>query len=102
MNNFNHIHAWYFKHFKNIICNFKPSKVRQFIFDFFAFRYEPDEPRIVVSTTIPKSDIVAFINNREEYECIYLGADEENVQVVTEEPTDLFYEYMERINEQYN
>lgn len=68
------------------------------IAEFFAFRHSDydDEDRVVVSITVPKSDIITFI--KDEDECIYLGAfelDEDDIEIVTEEPTQLYYDYME-------
>ena len=68
--------------------------------EFFAFRNDAEE-RVVVSTTIPKSDILTFINNRNEYECICLAIDEEKAEIVAGEPTELYDEYLEEKEQRY-
>lgn len=66
------------------------------IAEFFAFRADFEEPRMVVKASVPKAEIKTFINAREEFECIWLLCNEEDVEIVTTKPTDFFYDYMER------
>lgn len=62
--------------------------------EFFAFRHNT-KGRIVVKTEVPKKEIVAFINERKEFECIYLSAISTMVSIVTDKPTKYFDCYIE-------
>ena len=65
--------------------------------EFFAFRDEYNrEDRVVVSAVVKKSSIITFINDRGEYECIFLDIFSIKPQIVTSEPTEYYDEYLER------
>ena len=65
--------------------------------EFFAFRVG-NRDRVVVSAVVKKSSIITFINNRDEYECIFLDIFSINPQIVTQEPTKYYDEYMRKKN----
>lgn len=65
--------------------------------EFFAFRHTKED-RLVVRLDVVKSSIVTFINERSEYECIYLLAFLVKPMIVTKKPTSYFKKYMERRN----
>ena len=67
------------------------------IAEFFAFRVG-NKDRVVVSAVVKKSSIITFINNRDEYECIFLDIFSINPQIVTQEPTKYYDEYMRKKN----
>lgn len=67
--------------------------------EFFAFRYET-EYRVVVSLVVKKSSIVTFINERNEYECIFLDVLSDEPTIVTQEPTAYYEEFMEKKDNQ--
>ena len=63
------------------------------IAEFFAFRNE-QEDTAVYSIEVDKEDIKAVFLSRNEFEAICFGGDE--VTLVTDEPTELYTNYMER------
>lgn len=65
--------------------------------EFFAFRDEYNrEDRVVVSAVVKKSSIITFINDRDEYECIFLDIFSIEPQMVTKEPTRYYDEFLEK------
>ena len=65
--------------------------------EFFAFRNE-QEDTAVYSIEVDKEDIKAVFLSRNEFEAICFGGDE--VTLVTDEPTELYTNYMERRQQQ--
>ena len=63
--------------------------------EFFAFRVG-NKDRVVVSVGVKKSSIIAFLNGRKEYECIFLDIHSIKPQIVTKEPTKYYDEFMKR------
>lgn len=69
------------------------------IAEFFAFRYE-QEDTAVYSIEVDREDIKAVFLSRNEFEAICFGGDE--VTLVTDEPTELYTNYMERRQKELN
>lgn len=64
------------------------------IAEFFAFRHTTKN-RCVYKTTICKEEILAYFDCRYEKEIIVEVGDADSVEIVTTEPTQLYFDYME-------
>ena len=87
----------YLKKKGNTSCLGISWKTDRGVAEFFAFRVG-NKDRVVVSAVVKKSSIITFINNRDEYECIFLDIFSINPQIVTQEPTKYYDEYMRKKN----